>query len=73
MSAFGAKQTRRGGRSMLLRTILASSNQPAFNLGLLLQLEDMPSHRVEPLFDDLTEKWSLLSGQCRVNLRNVVA
>ncbi len=37
-----------------------------------LQLEDMPSHRIEPLFDNLTEKRSFLSGQCRVNLSPVL-
>ena len=34
-----------------------------FRLSLLLQLQDMPSHGVKLLFDDLTEKRVLLIGQ----------
>ena len=38
---------------------------PRVSLSLLLQLQDMFSHRLEPLFDNLAEKRMLLIGQSR--------
>jgi hypothetical protein len=43
-----------------------------FRLSLLLQLQDMLSHSVEPLFDAFTEKRILLIRQCRGDLRPVL-
>lgn len=38
---------------------------PRVSLSLLLQLQDMFSRRLEPLFDNLAEKRMLLMGQSR--------
>src|SRR5262245_33359288 len=45
-----------------------------FDLSVLLQLQDMLSHDIEPLFNDLTEqRITLLSGQCRGELGPVLS
>ena len=44
----------------------------SFRLSFLLELQNMPSHDLEPLFDDLAEKRVPLISRSRGNLRPIL-
>ena len=54
---------------LLVGPIFHPIRSTPFRLSLLLQLQDIPSHSIELLFDSFTEKRILLIGQSRGDLR----